>query len=336
MTESKLSKITYIVNTALFIFVIGLMLSFYMAKAWIMVYFSIPTVMVYAIGYVLIKADHLYAYVLMVYFWIILYMTIATVCMGNNYGFQLYCMSLIPIAYVIRYFTFKLERKPVNANIISFFIVAAFLVSTLCVIKNGAIYSEKRDYALIFWICNSGSVFFFLIYYTKALVSIIINSEKQLLNIAHVDRLTGLYNRRYMMEVLEKIDKEYKTPYLAILDIDDFKKVNDHYGHNAGDYVLEKLSNIMKNVIKDDVICRWGGEEFLIYGDDSREAYDKLENLRKTICETRFEFEDQIIDISVTIGMSIRTRDMSTDIWIKTADEKLYEGKNSGKNKVLA
>ena len=139
-----------------------------------------------------------------------------------------------------------------------------------------------------------------------------------------------------MLSHLEVISGEDKDYYLAMADIDDFKKINDIYGHNAGDYILKTIAEIMKATCKDSLICRWGGEEFLILGKDKNKAVSELEKLRKNVSDKRYEFEGEQIKVTITIGVAERIESENIDKWIQRADDKLYEGKNSGKDKVLA
>ena len=96
------------------------------------------------------------------------------------------------------------------------------------------------------------------------MLNLIGDYENQLKQTALIDRLTGLYNRHYMVGRLESAVKENGPHSVAMIDIDDFKKINDRYGHNAGDYVLVNVARILKNICRDCKVSRWGGEEFLI------------------------------------------------------------------------
>ena len=156
---------------------------------------------------------------------------------------------------------------------------------------------------------------------------------------AYTDALTGLYNRRYADLFFNdvKTDRPVLSWCVAIMDIDDFKNVNDTWGHSAGDTVLRTVSKIMKkNLRKTDLLIRWGGEEFLLFLEnvDEEEAYNLLEKLRKTLKDARIHVNSDVIRFTVTIGaemLDIENLPMS----IENCDKKLYIGKNSGKDKVV-
>jgi diguanylate cyclase (GGDEF)-like protein len=153
---------------------------------------------------------------------------------------------------------------------------------------------------------------------------------------AHNDRLTGLYNRHYMLECLENETSGDAVCFLALADIDDFKKINDHYGHNAGDAVLKAVSERMKKSCPDCLISRWGGEEFLFFAkkgtDDGR---GMMEKMRQEIIAEPVMFEQQSIPVTITVGIADRQADSSIDSWIQDADNRLYTGKSNGKNQIV-
>ena len=340
MDQSFAKKITYLINTVILFLVIGLMLFFYMCKAGFLVYFSIPTMLVYIVGYILIYKDKLYAYLIMVYIWLTFYMCIATICLGTGYGFYLYCLSMIPVLFIADYMAYQLKGNRPNVILISLMAGLGYLLSTGYVKKEGPIYKNEA-FSEVFWQINSIIVICFLIYYSYLLVHMIIRSEDKLRQAAFIDRLTGLYNRHYMIDKLDETIENTDGSYLAMLDIDKFKSINDDYGHNAGDYILEKLAEIMKEKCDGDTISRWGGEEFLILGNADEKtdtlsfAQDKMEKLRQIVDNTEFIYNEQKIKVTVTIGIAEGKRDMSVDAWVNIADSNLYKGKNSGRNQVV-
>ena len=116
------------------------------------------------------------------------------------------------------------------------------------------------------------------------------------------------------------------------------KKINDTYGHLFGDYVLRTIAEIMNDHKVDAEICRWGGEEFLIVGfsDNDMDIHlARLDDLRRTIEEHEFTYRGESTAVTVTIGVALYGKGMSIDEWIGAADRKLYEGKRSGKNRVI-
>ena len=334
MDSKNVGKLTLVVNTAILGMVLGLMLFFYICEATIMVYFSIPTILVYIIGYILIYKKKFYFYVWMVYLWITLYMSLATVCLGYKYGFHLYSLSMIPIIYYTNYIAYKINQKKLTTAFFSLIIIACYMACTIYVSLAGSVYEGSNAAEAIFWITNSIIVFAFLIFYTKLLIKTTIDSEEKLREMSYVDSLTGLFNRHYMMEQLGNESEKANPGTVAMIDIDDFKQINDVYGHNAGDYVLKKLAGIMKDNCGDSIISRWGGEEFLILINTGSNSKEMMENLRTTVEKTKFEFDKNPIKVSVTIGIAEK-EGKSIDRWIQEADKRLYIGKNSGKNVVV-
>lgn len=334
MDQEGIRKLTYFVNTVILIMVFGLMFFFWLCKADFMVWFSIPTAVVYLVGYVLIRVRRLREYVLMVYLWLTLYMMAATVCLGYEYGFHLYSLSMLPIIYYTEYMSHRMNQKKMVTAFFTVLIVLGYLVSTIYVALFGPLYERHQIYAAVFWAINSVTVFCFLIFYTKVMIGNIIRSEQKLTQMSMTDRLTGLYNRHYMMEQLATaLGASQKS--VAILDIDDFKKINDRYGHNAGDEVLSKVAEIMRSECSDMIVSRWGGEEFLILMDGTKQPREAMERLRSAIKECSFEYDGRVIPVTVTIGLASRKEGMNVDEWVGAADGKLYEGKNSGKDRVV-
>ncbi|MCR4740438.1 MAG: GGDEF domain-containing protein [Lachnospiraceae bacterium] len=157
---------------------------------------------------------------------------------------------------------------------------------------------------------------------------------------ANTDRLTGLYNRRRAEEYLEElISVESEDPVsVAIGDIDFFKKVNDSYGHDVGDEVLKAIAGIMTDTLRNDTfIARWGGEEFLMVfpicnGDQASIA---LSRLRHAINEAVINSGGHEIKITMTFGLAEYDFSGSFENTIKDADDKLYRGKNEGRNCIV-
>jgi len=170
--------------------------------------------------------------------------------------------------------------------------------------------------------------------------------ERQLLyRQATHDVLTGLFNRRYLDEVLPRElqrARRMATPLsVAFLDIDHFKRFNDEYGHEAGDEVLRKLGAILRDFLrKSDIACRYGGEELFIIMSDSAasDVLPRMEALRQLIRATRIVDRRgrELPEITVSIGVaSSRVGDCGMDDLVSRADQALYQAKAEGRNRTV-
>lgn len=160
---------------------------------------------------------------------------------------------------------------------------------------------------------------------------------KQAITQAHHDSLTGLLNRYGFNKELDAIYKKQhkKTVSAIIMDIDNFKKVNDTYSHEAGDLVLKMTAdNILKLFRKKSLCCRWGGEEFLVFTYDNSTPDKTAEQLRLLEEESSVTYDNQTIKVTISIGICITENIEETSIasLINTADKCLYISKNNGKN----
>ncbi|MEF9940676.1 MAG: diguanylate cyclase [Lachnospiraceae bacterium] len=157
---------------------------------------------------------------------------------------------------------------------------------------------------------------------------------------AYKDQLTNLYNRHYFSEMLSQWSKQSLMTNFSILmlDLDDFKKINDTYGHFAGDYILYTASEILLTCLKSEHIAvRWGGEEFLIVLPDSDQhtARALAESIRFSIESYPFCYDGIPLSCTTTIGVTQINPDISIEKNLINADMALYEGKNSNKNCIV-
>ncbi len=159
---------------------------------------------------------------------------------------------------------------------------------------------------------------------------------------ANYDQLTGLPNRRFLYKKLEEsivlANNNEAAFFIGIMDIDNFKDINDEYGHLCGDKALKSISKtVIKTIRKKDIVGRWGGEEFLIILSDTnlKDGYDTMERIRDNISKMNLECDGLNMLMTVTIGCSKYVRGLSLDEIIKNADKLLYQGKETGKNIVV-
>lgn len=175
---------------------------------------------------------------------------------------------------------------------------------------------------------------------------------KRLQNLVYFDELTGLHNRRGFLEAAQTIFKavsygrtelerrvSFNIPFSVVfLDIDNFKSINDTYGHDVGDMVLKKVSeSLKKHQRSSDVYGRLGGEEFVfaLIGAETNAAKAVAEKLRKEIENMELETNGKKLNITVSLGIITYTDEKSLEELIKKADKAMYEAKQQGKNRVV-
>ncbi len=171
------------------------------------------------------------------------------------------------------------------------------------------------------------------------------NNVQAAMEMAVVDPLTGLNNRRYLeshlVGLLEQAAQKGRPISTMILDIDHFKKVNDTYGHDAGDEVLKMFAARVKRVVRGaDLMCRFGGEEFIVVMPDTKLAIAQIvgERIRAAVANALFPIEKgaRSIPITVSIGVAHSNGEDTPDALFKRADQALYVSKNAGRNRVTA
>ncbi|NTW98425.1 MAG: GGDEF domain-containing protein [Geobacteraceae bacterium] len=166
--------------------------------------------------------------------------------------------------------------------------------------------------------------------------------EQKLVEMNTKDALTGIYNRRFLesrlQEECERHRRHSRPLSLIMIDIDFFKKVNDNYGHQCGDIILHAVANKIASVIRtSDFVARYGGEEFccLLPETDLDAAVIVAENIRTHIEKMEHLFENNSINVTISLGVSGLMTDDSHEKLLKRADDALYQAKHSGRNRFI-
>lgn len=260
--------------------------------------------------------------------------------LGWGYGFELFFLELIAINYAspLKNLILKITLPLLQLTL---FIILYFTFSGLDV-NYGS--ETIRHISFIFCFCMIAVKFFVLQDNTSTISTLdIIATQKQNIsykNIAEIDYLTGLYNRAPMNEIISKHFKmlsNHQIHSLAIIlcDIDNFKNVNDTYGHIFGDIVLSKVAEILNiKISKFGKICRWGGEEFLaiIPAQNFKKCIQIAESARIAIHSAN----PDKVPISATFGLLYIENAIEINDAISITDNLLYRGKNQGKNQVVS
>lgn len=331
-------RISYLVNTSILFLVLAMMVIYYISGAKFLVFYSIFVAAVYLLNFIFIKAYKLRAFVWSMYTMLTLYMAICTICLGYNYGFSFYSMSTIPLIYVIKYLAWRLKLKDPKPLFWTILISISCVGSALYSIIKGPVYNIGGVYPVIFLTINIISVCTFLFIFSSRMIQQVIFSHTKLHEQANFDALTGLANRYYIRNTLENLlltMPPFEQTWVSILDIDNFKSINDTYGHNTGDLVLKALSKKMQEVCTDCAISRWGGEEFLICCRENVVPSDIIETLRQAVEDMTVQTPEIDLKFTITAGVSYIEMDQTIDAIISDADNKLYLGKNNGKNRVV-
>ena len=190
-------------------------------------------------------------------------------------------------------------------------------------------------------IFNLTVVFCMFSYLSLFYVKTVTRAHKRLGKMATTDSLTNLFNRRHMISLTEKeLARQHRHPgnlTLMLMDLDHFKQINDQYGHDIGDQVLDAVSQILKSSMREqDLISRWGGEEFLAVLPDTSldQATASAERIRTAIQQLAIESEGTKVSVTISIGITQYRAEEALSHTIARADHALYEGKSAGRNRV--
>lgn len=271
--------------------------------------------------------------------WIIFYVYL----LGWDSGVQHFLFVLLLFSFVA---PSRCEKVKISLAIFYFTIRLSLYAYTKF---KDPVLSLNTTYATILQILNTLTIFTEMIFLINTFVKESEEKEQKLVAsyehikyLASTDALTNLKNRRsmqeYLNEQIKRTSYEQKTFCIAISDIDSFKNINDYYGHATGDEILKCVSAILQNyMVHQGAVARWGGEEFLLFfnNDHVKEVQDELNQLRQEIESRTFYVNQREIKITMTFGLAQYNPSKPIDTTINNADKKLYQGKNSGRNKVI-
>ncbi len=341
-------KGTIMVNIVLLICQIFDGLIFWKLGADILLYYIFLTTISFIFACIMLKVRNVKAYILTVFAGIFGLMILAVICLGWEFGFQQFCIGFVA-SLIFTDFYMNRKRKITKRTLaIVAFNVMLYIALRLWTYEHPYVY--KIDNVWIgrgFYIMNSLLGFAFLIGYSLIYSSTVRRLENSLREMANIDPLTGICNRRKMHQILKNsLEHNDELPYqavVAMMDVDFFKTVNDTYGHDAGDEVLLSLAHMLyekQEKIPGFYVSRWGGEEFLVFYEKYRENNEEIicdfDNLRKEIQDMVVKVDNKEIQITVTMGLAFYKKGENIQNLIKLADNNLYEGKHAGRNRVIS
>ena len=251
--------------------------------------------------------------------------------LGFASGFHFYLIALCVVSFFTSYFS---KSKDTRGSIIWVGLsLIIYLVLFFVTEFNEPYYHIAKWLEVTLFTTHAIVVFAFIATYLVIFIRYALSLENKIISESRTDELTQINNRYALYDYFDA--EEHKgSLVLALFDIDDFKNINDEYGHVTGDYILKRVAEIALETVKDSFVCRYGGEEFVIvlHADS---AYEKLDSFREKIQKETFAFEGVKIKLTITIGATQYVDDISLEKWVELADEKMYLGKNSGKNKTV-
>ncbi len=255
---------------------------------------------------------------------------------GNPDGFSVLWIALVPCFAL---FIYGNKTGSIFCGIVFILLIAFFWLPG----KQLLLYEYNPTFMLRF------PLFYIAIYVISLFIELfraetkrrMIESENRYKHLCRHDVLTMLYNRLGFFEAIDNIiiDEKDRNYAAMMIDIDDFKKINDNYGHSFGDQVLKDVADILRShVCENTRFCRWGGEEFLVVTNCNHCPEEKAEAIRKAVEEAVYELDGKAAKLTVSIGVCVsetKNKDVLNDM-IKEADRLLYVAKSQGKNLVIS
>lgn len=312
-----------------------------------MVYINILSILTYVVSAVAIAKGHHMLSIWLMETEISLHVICACVFMGFDCGYQLWLFGTFSSIF-LPFFLPTLKKR--SKKQIGFYAIAIILCFEVLV------YLDRHNYlptqyrvddqiASLLYYLNAMLAFISIMIYTSIYNQQMARKNKELQYVANHDGLTGIFNRKMINSILEaeiqrKDDASSGNLSIAILDVDFFKKINDTYGHLAGDAVLKGVAECFKRYGDEGLLYgRWGGEEFLLISPEtiSFEEFAKmLDGIRSDIQEREFTCDGRVIRTTASIGAAAYESGMDVDGFIRVADGRLYTAKESGRNRVVS
>ena len=333
-------KILMIISNIILLFVHFVFLIFYfIINSRLMINFSLISTILYI--YLYYNACYkekigVHSFSNIALFQVLFNIILAVLAFGSKPGFHNWVYALI-CAFFLPIATSRDNKRPKYIYFFGIIYTITYYLLIICINKLG--YNGYRDLGStvndILFFFNTSLAFIVIFVFTYFYTSTYEKRIKDLTFKMGCDELTGIYNRYAIRAIMEESSKD--NFLVAILDIDFFKKVNDKYGHNAGDYILKKLAERLKKLSIFGInYSRWGGEEFLLFTHNkisNDEFYNILNKFKEEIENTKFKYKGKTIKITLSAGIAkFKT---SIDATIDHADKNLYTAKSKGRNIVI-
>lgn len=338
-------KYYFLWNTCFVIHFVWMLLFLY-ERIYILSVFNVFSCAVYLGLRYMISKGRVTCSVGICYVEVLLHSVTAVLCFGFTGGFDLYILIFIPIMFFFSAAIGKRKKMALFSGILSGVVYIALKV-VLCFYTPVFSFSNMTVKVLIILFNGLMAVMVLLVisyvccgemYRARKALE---DKNRKLMFLSGYDPLTKLLNRRSMNAIIKEAEAKTKSSEknaIAFFDIDNFKKFNDTYGHDFGDYVLVQVAECIKNGVQDkDYVCRWGGEEMVVLFTDcnEQEVIEMVTAIKDGISEREFEAHGKKDNVSVTCGLAFGRKQISLEQLINRADSYMLKGKRSGKNCVV-
>lgn len=322
----------YTANIAYLVLRLFYLIFFLIVKIYPLVWLTIGTLVFYCFCFFLIKKRKYYPYALLCGNEYFAYIIVTTLLIGFGSGFHLYLIGLSVVSFFATYFS---KNHRIGGSLLWGVLSIGIYLMLYFITRNSAPkYVIPGWMESTFMVLHIVVVFLFVTFYLFVFTRYTLSLERKIMLESRTDELTQINNRYGLYDYFAQEESSLINKSLAFFDIDNFKVINDTYGHISGDFILKRLAEMMHEMLPDSYFCRYGGEEFIIII-DSDGCYEKLEAFRKAVEQEVIEYEGHKHKITITIGAISYRKEYSIEKWIELADEKMYSGKKSGKNKTV-
>ena len=307
---------------------------FIISKFEVLIYVDAAVIAIYLLCFLLLQKEKYYIYALVCGNTFFAFVSVTTVMLGFASGFHFYLIGLCVVSFFTSYFS---KHNNIKGSIFWVGLSLAIYLTLYFVTEfNAPYYMMEKWLEVTLFTVHAVAVFTFIAAYLVVFVRYALSLEKKIINESRTDELTQINNRYALYDYFEQ-EEDKSSRALALFDIDDFKGINDHYGHVTGDVILQRVAALTAETLNDCFVCRYGGEEFVIVmsPDKHHSFFDRLETLRKAIEAEQFVFEGVQHHITITIGVAVYEDGTTLEKWVELADEKMYQGKSQGKNQTV-
>ena len=306
---------------------------FIIANMVVPIILDVVAIAFYIFSFYLIHKRKYYLYALLCGNFFFVFVSVTTIMIGFPAGFHLHLIGLCVVSFFTTYFS---KGQDTGKSLIWVGLsVIIYLVLYFVTKFNSPYYAIESWMEMTLFTVHAIGVFAFVAAYLTVFIKYALSLENKIINESRTDELTQISNRYGLYDHFDE-QKDHTSQVLALFDVDDFKNINDRYGHVAGDYVLKRVAEVACGILNDSFVCRYGGEEFVaVLHDDDNLYFERLEAFRRKIEEEDFEFEGNKIRLTITIGAAKYENGISLEKWVDLADDKMYIGKNTGKNQTV-